>query len=287
MRLRPSACYHGRVAPLSSGPYLASLRIHPIKSLDPVAVESAVIGPRGGLVRDREWAMYNRQGTWINGKRNPAVHRLRARYELPAGPAPCGAKAGRVTFVPADSSGDTAAFVLPAEADAAAAWLSRYFGEAIELRYSPEGFPDDTDAPGPTIVSTASLEAVCGWFPHLTLVSARERFRANLEIGGVPAFWEDQLFTADADVPVRFRIGDVLVEGTNPCSRCIVPSRDPLTGDVSTAFQAKFVEARRAHFPLWAPAPRFDHYYRLCVNTRIPATETGKTLRAGDPVMLL
>ncbi len=272
------------------GPYIASIRVHPIKSLDPVAVESAVIGPAGGLVHDREWAMYRlsappgqqgAQGGWINGKRNEAVHRLRTRYDL-AG--------GRVTLATANSDAappPPAAFLLPSEADAAAAWLSRYFGEAVELRRSPEGFPDDTNAPGPTIVSTGSLEAVCAWFPHLTLESARERFRANLEIGGVPAFWEDQLFAADPDSLVRFRIGEVLVEGVNPCARCVVPSRDPLTGDTFIGFQGQFAQARRTHLPPWAAAARFDHYYRLAINTRIPATEVGKTLRVGDPLALL
>lgn len=72
-----------------------------------------------------------------------------------------------------------------------------------------------------------------------------------------------------------------------PCARCAVPSRDPLTGDAFNTFQVQFAEARRAHLPPWAPAARFDHFYRICVNTRIPATETGKILRAGDPLELL
>ncbi len=186
-----------------------------------------------------------------------------------------------------DAGPSPAAFLLPSEADAAAAWLSRYFGEAVELRHFPGGFPDDTNAPGPTIISTGSLEAVCAWFPHLTLASARERFRANLEIAGVPAFWEDELFAAEADTLIRLRIGEVLVEGLNPCARCVVPSRDPLTGDVFVGFQGQFAQARRAHLPPWAPAARFDHYYRLAINTRIPATEAGKILRVGDPLTLL
>jgi len=273
-------CYDARVSSPLFKPRLASIHVHPIKSLDPVSVETAVIGPSGGLVHDRDWAIYNAQGGWINGKRNAAVHRLRTRYDLTRACA---------TFAPADSGAGSppATFRLHSEARAAAEWLGRYFGEPVELRHSPQGFPDDDNAPGPTIVSTASLEAVCGWFPHLTLASVRERFRANLEIAGVPAFWEDQLFAADADALVRFRIGEVLFEGTNPCARCVVPSRDPLTGDVFNTFQVQFTEARRAHLPPWAPAARFDHFYRLCVNTRIQATEAGKILRVGDPLALL
>ncbi len=77
------------------------------------------------------------------------------------------------------------------------------------------------------------------------------------------------------------------MEGVNPCARCVVPSRDPLTGDVCSGFQAEFAEARRAHLPPWAPAERSDHFYRICVNTRIPATETGKILPVGDRLTLL
>ena len=46
--------------------------------------------------------------------------------------------------------------------------------------------------PGPTLISTASLEEVARWF-GFDLAEARRRFRANLEIGGCEAFWKDTL----------------------------------------------------------------------------------------------
>jgi uncharacterized protein len=258
-------------------PYLASIRIHPIKSLDPISLPSCKIAGRGGLRGDRVWAMYDAKDKWIRGKSTPAVHQLRSSYDL---------STGAVNFTSVDSPAPVA-FRLPEEASRASAWLSSYFGESVTLRHSPEGFPDDTDAPGPTVISTATLEAVCGWFPGLTLDRARERFRANLEISSVPAFWEDRLFAADAATTVRFRIGDVLVEGVNPCVRCVVPSRDPHTAAVIESFQVRFTAARTANLPAWSPAGRFDHFYRLAVNTRIPPAEWGKTVRVGDPVSLL
>lgn len=221
--------------------------------------------------------MYDAKDKWINGKRNSAVHHLRSNYNLDA---------GTVSLSPAGSVAPVS-FRLPGEADRASAWLSSYFGEPVTLRHSPEGFPDDTDAPGPTVISTATLEAVCGWFPGLALESASERFRANLEISGVPPFWEDRLFAADAATTVRFRIGDVLVEGVNPCARCVVPSRDPHTAAAIESFQVQFAAARKTNLPAWSPAGRFNHFYRLAVNTRIPPAEWGKTLRVGDPVALL
>jgi len=49
--------------------------------------------------------------------------------------------------------------------------------QQIIVRYSPNGFPDDTIANGPIIVSTASLQSVCEWFPGLTVDDVRLRFR--------------------------------------------------------------------------------------------------------------
>jgi hypothetical protein len=265
------------VSASSAKPYLASICIHPIKSLDPVSLPSCKIATRGGLEGDRVWAMYDASGRWINGKRTPAVHRLRASYDLDS---------GIFSFAPVGAAAP-ASFRLRDQAERAAAWLSGHFGEAVTLRYHPEGFPDDTNAPGPTVISTASLEAVCGWFPDLTLEGARERFRTSLEISGVPAFWEDRLFAADAAHVVPFRMGDVLVEGVNPCKRCIVPSRDPRSAAAIESFQVQFTAARGANLPDWSPAGRFDHFYRLAVNTRVPSREWGKTLRVGDPVSLL
>src|SRR5467141_5377925 len=61
-------------------PRLANIRLHPIKSLDPVQVNEARIGPGGGLEHDRAWALYSVDGQWVNGKRSAAVHLIRAVF---------------------------------------------------------------------------------------------------------------------------------------------------------------------------------------------------------------
>jgi len=43
---------------------------------------------------------------------------------------------------------------------------------------------------------------------------------------------------------------------------------------------------RRASLPATSPAARFDHFYRLSTNTRVPSTEQGKLLRVGDALVL-
>ena len=256
------------------------IRLYPIKPLDPVEVSEARIGPNGGLALDRVWALYASDGQWIRGKSTPALHLIRSRFAPGFRTVELIPPAGRTDLLPAQ-------FPFPGETAAAAQWFSRYLGEAVTVRYAEAGFPDDDLAPGPTIVSTASLEAVCSWFPEISPEQARQRFRANLEIRGVPAFWEDRLFAAEESRSARFRIGEVEIEGSNPCARCVVPSRNPSTGEPIRDFQKRFAELRRTHLPAWSPAARFDHFYRFAVNTRIPASETGKAVRSGDRLTLL
>jgi uncharacterized protein len=280
---------------LSTTPCLTGIRLHPIKSLDPVSVTEARIGPGGGLEHDRAWALFSVDGRWVNGKRTAAMHLIRATY------AP---DLTSVTLaVPGDRRNIPArTFPFPSGSEDAAEWFSVYFEQQILVRHAPEGFPDDTIANGPTIISTASLQTVSDWFPGLTLDAARERFRTTLEIDGgevaanaasatsmtghLPAFWEDQLYGEDERSVVRFRIGEVNLEGSNPCARCPVPARDPQTGADLTGFQKRFSDLRRETLPPWAPAARFDHFYRLATNTRVAPTETGKSLRLGDYLTL-
>lgn len=256
-------------------PRLVRIQLHPIKSLDPIELKEARIGPGGGIELDRAWALFTADGRWLNAKRTAAMHLIRAVY------AP---DVSSVTLsVPGDRRNVPArTFAFPQETENAAEWFSVYFEQQIIVRYSPEGFPDDTTANGPTIISTATLDAISAWFPEIYTDEARLRFRTTLEINGVPAFWEDQLFGEEERSAVRFRIGEVNFEGSNPCARCPVPPRNPHTGESVVGFQKRFMELRRAQLPVWSPATRFDHFYRLSTNTRVASTERGKFLRLGD-----
>src|SRR5580693_2172518 len=146
-------------------PRLALIQLHPIKALDAVLVDESRIGPGGGLEFDRVWALYSVDGQWVNGKRTTAIHAIRAAYARDL---------SSVTFsVPADSRKiPVKTFAFPGDTDAAAQWFSYFFAQPVTVRYSPEGFPDDSIANGPTIVSTASLHAVCELFPRMPVHEA-------------------------------------------------------------------------------------------------------------------
>jgi uncharacterized protein len=267
-------------------PRLANIRLHPIKSLDPVSVTETRIGASGGLELDRAWALYTVDNRWVNGKRTPAILRVRADFA---------ADLSSVTLsAPEDDRGiRPIRIAFPKGTAAAAEWFSAYFEQRVIVRHSRNGYPDDAIANGPTIISTASLEAVCRWFPVITLDEARRRFRTTLEITGgpgkekkLPAFWEDRLFGPANTYAVRFRVGEVNFEGSNPCARCSVPPRDSRTGANLPDFQKHFCALRREHLPPWAGAEHFDHYYRLAVNTRVSLAEAGKLLRVGDQLLI-
>lgn len=257
--------------------YLAKITIYPFKALDGLSVTSATILASGALQHDRMFAIVDESGMFVNGKRNALVHRLRAHFNL----------AERTLTLRIQDTEQTHTFQLDTEREALNSWLSTYFGRAVTvIEDTTSGFPDDTNAPGPTIIGTSTLAEVASWFPALEGQSPARRFRANLEISAPVPFWEDRLFAEAGDV-VRFQIGDVLFEGVNPCQRCVVPSRNPDTGEVIPHFQQIFMRNREASLPAWSTPSRFNHFYRLSINTRIPASQAGKMLQIGDDVRIL
>jgi uncharacterized protein len=256
-------------------PTLTQIVIYPIKSLDGKIVDRAKISAGGTLEFDRRWAIVDERGKIVNAKRTAKIQLLRSQFDFD--------EEGSVMISVQIMDAPTAdTFCLNTELTELSAWLSQFFGFPVSLiENSIVGFPDDLDADGPTIISTATLETICEWFPDLDLAEVRRRFRTNLELSGVPAFWEDRLFGAPGNV-VNFRLGNVQFQGINPCQRCVVPTRNTLTGDVRPKFQQTFTQQRQQTLPREVNAARFNHFYRLAVNTKIPPIEADKFLNTGE-----
>ena len=119
----------------------------------------------------------------------------------------------------------------------------------------------------------------------MPLDETRKRFRATLEIEGVPAFWEDHLFSHEQRI--EFKIGDVKMYGMSPRARCVVPTRHPETGEVIHGFPKIFSRQRELTLPGWSKLSDYGHYYHLSVDCSIPATETGKSIELGDSVVII
>ena len=256
---------------------LASITIYPIKSLDGLLVAEVDVLSSGALAFDRRYAIRDAGGLWVNGKAEPAVHLLRATFTEDV---------SRVELLSA-RDGRRAEFALDGDRGPLAAWLSDFFEKpVIVVDDSRAGFPDDTESPGPTVVSRETVVEVARWFAPLSADDIRLRFRANLEIEGDSPFCEDRLF-ADAGHVVRFTIGAVEFEGVNPCQRCIVPTRDARTGAMTHAFSRTFATRRAETLPAWTDRDRFDHFYRLAVNTRLSPRASGGIIRVGDEVQIV
>ncbi len=258
-------------------PYLSGISIYPVKSLEPVSVRQCRVLRSGALEGDRAFGLFDAEDKFVNGKRNALIHRLRSSYD-PLTNVLRLARAGHEMF---------AAFHVEQQRPALETWLSEFFSIPVRFKHNGEvGFPDDLDCPGPTIIGAATLGEVASWFPPLDTMQMRIRFRANLEISGSEPFWEERLYCTKGSL-VRFRIGDVLMDGNNPCQRCVVPPRDPFTGENNPQFAKIFAQRREQTLPAWAEKSRFNHFYRLAINTKVPPSEGGKTLYVGDEVEIL
>ncbi|HTB57817.1 MAG TPA: MOSC N-terminal beta barrel domain-containing protein [Polyangia bacterium] len=253
---------------------IGRIEIFPIKSLDGVVLRESAITAGGILENDRVYAIVDEEGAFVNGKRTPRIHDIRCEF------------APSLREISVWETGQSARREFSiANCEPLNRWLSDFFGFRVSLKHEPSsGFPDDSDAFGPTIVSDASLREVQSWYPAVSLTNVRRRFRTNVELQGGEAFCEDGLFGAPGELK-PFQLGSVRILGHNPCQRCVVPTRDPETGDVIRGFQKSFATLRQKHLPPWADARRFNHFYRFALNTSIPAAEAGKRLRVGDPLM--
>ena len=250
---------------------LDRIAVYPVKSLDPEFVERADVVENGGLSGDREFAIFDADGNYVNGKRERAIHRIRSSVSLDDWTVRLSAPDSDDYHGPVDAADD---------------WLSDYFGYPVELRRDPAGgFPDDTSASGPTVISTATLTAVASWFDDIDTAEMRRRLRPNLELDAPAPFWEDRLFDTRT-TRVGFSVGGVSFEGVNPCQRCVVPTRNPDTGASTPGFRETFVTKRRETLPTWSGGDWFDHDFRLMVNTTVPESSWGQTLAVGDTAVV-
>ncbi len=258
-------------------PHVARICLYPIKSFDGVEVRQAKVLHSGALECDRQFAIFDEQGRYVNAKRYAKIHLLRSKFDLE----------NNIISLKIQGSEIEESFNLESKIPHLEAWLSEFFGFIVQIRKNLiTGFPDDTVSSGPTIVSTATLKEVASWYSDFTEEDIRRRMRTNIEIDGVPAFWEDKLFS-ESDSVINFKVGNLQFIGVNPCQRCIVPTRDAVTGEVNSDFQKIFINKRRETLPEWVNKSRFNHYYKLTVNTRLANEEAGnKIIKIGDELIL-
>ena len=254
---------------------ISNITIFPIKSLGGVALRSAEIGVRS-LLHDREFAILAEDGRFVNGKRTGRVNQLEAYYDL---------EEYTVSFSERNSNATTT-FHLVKDKSKIENWLSEFFSIKISFVQNHEGrLLDVPDRSAVTVLSTASLEYLSENIKGHSIDDLRLRFRASLEIAGVPAFWEEKLAIPNRK-PVHFRIGDVQLAGISLRARCNVPPQDPFTGELDKTFIKKMMIARDKSVPQWSIVREMHSLYHLSVDCSIPRTEKGKFINVGDEVII-
>ncbi len=259
-----------------SEPVLSKIRIYPIKSLDPIELMETEVGTFS-LRHDREFAMVAADGRYVNGKRTGRVNQLKAEFEL---------QDDRVRFVEREreDTGVIRDFDLREGNEELTRYLGEFFDSEVQLVRKQRGeMMDMPQVASVSIISTATLESLHEDMPEYSMDELRLRFRANLEIGGVEPHWEDRLF-AHLDEGVQFTLGDVNMIGISPRARCSVPPRDPYTGETDRTFAKRMMASRSKHLPSDSTLTEHGNFYHLTVNTYVPESEVGKTVRVGDKV---
>jgi uncharacterized protein len=259
-----------------TGPVIKSITIYPVKSLDGISLQKAQIGNGGCLMHDREYAICDSNGKYVNGKSNALVHLLRSAIDFE----------NEIISFRHQSDVTFHRFHLKNDKEAIDEFLSAFFKMQVTLQKDTEGrFLDVPVKSGVTVLSAASLVKVAGWFSDMDIDETRKRFRATIEIDNVPAFWEDKLFYKEETV-VDFKIGEAILYGMSPRARCVVPTRHPQTGEVIHAFQKTFAIQRAASLPAWSTLEQYGHTYYLSVDCYLPPSEYGKWIKVGDEVKI-
>jgi len=217
---------------------LAALYRYPVKSLRGQEFARLEVGLRG-FVGDRQWMVVDANGRFLTQRQQARMSLvgaeidadgdlwLRADGMSPISPRTDAGGRRQVTVWSDDVAGEC---VDPATD----AWLSEFLDTPCHL----VRFPDDTVRPvDPQFANAQDQVGFADGFPFLLISEASLadlnsrlqqpvemiRFRPNLVLSGCEPYEEDSWR--------RIRIGPVEFRVAKPCSRCIVPTIDPATGE--------------------------------------------------------
>jgi len=219
---------------------LSEIWIYPIKSLGGIALTEASVEVRG-LQYDRRWMLVDAEWKFITQRK---IHEM-ALIDVALGKDGLEVRHRAfqedVLFIPFEPinkesftvkiwDDEVEAVTVSDEADR---WFSRYLGQTIRLVKMPEstnrwvdsryakhqevvGFADDYPL---LLISQASLDDLNSRLP---VPVSMQRFRPNLIVNGTSPFAEDGW--------TDLQIGSATFKAVKPCSRCVLTTLDPATG---------------------------------------------------------
>jgi uncharacterized protein YcbX len=222
---------------------LSALYRYPLKSGRADALQHIGLD-KLGLQGDRRWMLVDEaSGRFLTQRAVAKMSQLSALYNPAGGLTLSSPGYATLDVALPDSAAELRGITLwrdtlrvPDAGDAAARWASEFIGKPTRLVYMPleraratdAGFGKDTDQVGFAdgypllLIGQASLDDLSA---RIGRPMPMLRFRPNLVIEGAEAFAEDGW--------KRLRIGDIECRVVKPCSRCILTTIDPQTGERS------------------------------------------------------
>jgi len=218
---------------------LARLFIYPVKSLGGIELQRCAV-TRRGLARDRRYMVVDPDGTFVTQRELGALARIRTvlhgeQLQLHAPHGDAWVIPERVTEGPARQ---VRVFDDTLEGldvgDGVATWLSRAVGRSVRLVFMPDATRRSVD---PRFAAPDDEVSFADGFPYLIVGEASladlntrlespvtvQRFRPNLVVRGSEAYAEDRWH--------EVRIGEVPFRLVKPCSRCVITTLDPTSGE--------------------------------------------------------
>lgn len=219
---------------------LTGLYRYPVKSLGGTALDRVGVGRRG-LRHDREWMVVDQAGRFLTQRQLPRMALIGTVF-TDDGQLVLSAPGMPDHTVGQRSQGRCRVTVWRDEVDAdyvdaaADAWLTDFLAADCRLVHMPLATTRQVDL---DYAKAGDEVGFADGFPFLLISQASlddlnrrleqgltmQRFRPNLVVSGCDPYAEDDWR--------RLRIGDLVLRVAKPCSRCIIPTIDPLTGERS------------------------------------------------------
>ena len=223
---------------------VSSIHIYPVKSLGGISLTSATVTTRG-LRYDRRFMLIDDEHEFITQREFPQMATIRTAIDgdtlvltsafgdsvsVPLEPCAVPDRMVRVW------SSEVHAHTVSAEADA---WLSAHLDMDTRLVYMPDSaqrrVPPEYAKNGEIVSFADGYPVLLASAASLADLNARivrsggmaitmDRFRTNLVVSGCTAFAEDGWSD--------FSIGETVLRGVKPCTRCQVTTTDQSSGEV-------------------------------------------------------
>lgn len=213
---------------------VSQINIYPLKSAQGIALPSTGFDAEG-MLNDRRLMAVDETGNFLTGRRYPELLQISCQINANGWTLSHPNQATDYAITSSEHANlirgrlwkdDIAALDA---GDAAATWMSGVIGETSRIaiwkqtaRHSAKYSLDTSfaDAAPILIVSEASIQQGCDW---AGIPIDIRRFRPNIVITGVDAFEEEKW--------AGFVIGNTRFDMLDTCTRCILTTRDPDTGE--------------------------------------------------------